>query len=134
MGAIETLKPTMKPAFNPALNAAVKPLKIRLLTHERELERPTNTGAIAMAAAGDVVERVVWRRKQPDPMLAGLVANGSAALVYPHAYSCGFSVSSESSEACGFTATSPDSAAYDVLILLDATWQEARKMFNRTAY
>lgn len=94
-------------------------VKIYLLTHERELHRPTNTGAIAMASAGSLVQRVVWERKRPDAELEKLVATGSAALVYP---------------ARDSDPQPLDPTAFEQFILLDATWQEARKIFNRTPY
>ncbi|AOS96070.1 DTW domain protein [Microbulbifer aggregans] len=94
-------------------------MKIYLLTHERELHRPTNTGAIAITAGASLVRRVIWERKQPDVELKKLVATGSAALVYP----------AEESDPQPL-----DPTAFDNFILLDGTWQEARKIFNRTPY
>lgn len=92
-------------------------MKITLLTHERELDRNTNTGALALEHCGDIVERRVWARRQPDAALIGAIERGEAALVYP---------------AGDATAARPES--FDQLILIDATWQEARKIYNHSPY
>ncbi|KUJ83747.1 MULTISPECIES: tRNA-uridine aminocarboxypropyltransferase [Microbulbifer] len=94
-------------------------MKIYLLTHERELHRPTNTGSVAMAAAGMLVQRIVWERKNPALELQSLAAAGQVALVYP---------ATESGQQTHHV------DEFEHFILLDGTWQEARKMFNRTPY
>lgn len=94
-------------------------MKIYLLTHEREIHRPTNTGSIATAICGEVVQRVIWQRRHPDPEIVELIQAGDAALVYPGTES-GLSLKPVS--------------AFETFILLDATWQEARKMYNRSPY
>ena len=92
-------------------------MKITLLTPERELERKTNTGALALEQCGTLVERVVWARREPDAALVAAIEHGKAVLVYP----------------------SEDAAPaplenYEQVILIDATWQEARKIYNRSPY
>ncbi|WP_237067700.1 tRNA-uridine aminocarboxypropyltransferase [Microbulbifer guangxiensis] len=94
-------------------------MNIYLLTHERELDRPTNTGTVAMAAASGLVQRIVWSRTNPDPLLERLATTGKLALVYP-------AVDSQQ--------PSRPVGEFDHFLLLDGTWQEARKMFNRTPY
>ncbi|WP_288130524.1 tRNA-uridine aminocarboxypropyltransferase [Microbulbifer sp.] len=92
-------------------------MKITLLTHQRELDRKTNTGALALACCGELVERVVWERRNPDPALVDAVERGEAALVYP--------------------ADSDNDAQledFNQVILIDATWQEARKIYNHSPY
>lgn len=96
-------------------------MKIILLTHERELTKGTNTGRLVKDILGDDAEIIVWKRKEPDERLVNLLALKQAALLYPNLES-----ESESS--------SDNQMCFDYLVILDATWQEARKMFNRSSY
>ncbi|MBY6191236.1 DTW domain-containing protein [Microbulbifer agarilyticus] len=100
-------------------------MEIILLTHERELAKPTNTGKLALVGeAAAVVRRVVWKRTEPDVQLLQLLQRADTGLVYP------------SSEVHEENAATESLSVEDcqTFILLDATWQEARKMFNRSAY
>lgn len=92
-------------------------MRITLLTHRRELDRKTNTGALALVQCGNIVERVVWERRNPDPALLEAIERGEAALVYP-----------------GGEPTSARPEDFAQLILIDATWQEARKIYNHSPY
>ncbi len=93
-------------------------MKITLLTHKRELQRLTNTGQLVIKALGDQIELCVWQRKEPDEMLLAKIARGRSVLLYPTT-----------------NATAPIfDGEIDHLILLDATWQEAQKIYNRSAY
>ncbi|WP_331345025.1 tRNA-uridine aminocarboxypropyltransferase [Cellvibrio sp. UBA7661] len=92
-------------------------MKIFLLTHERELLRPTNTGVLAQNVAPEIVERIVWARNEPNPFLLDAINQGNTVLLYPVDDADVASI--ESSEN---------------IIVLDATWQEARKIFNRSPY
>ena len=92
-------------------------MKIYLLTHERELQRKTNTGQIAIKQLGPMVERVVWQRRQPNPDLLALMKANQIALMYPQD---------------GVEYSSIDH--FDNIILIDSTWQEANKIYNRSAY
>ena len=97
-------------------------MKIYLLTHERELDRPTNTGRLTLdagCAADDIVERIVWSRVAPSAKLLYALKAPGTGLLYPVSEVPGEEIALEE---C------------DHLILLDATWQEARKMFNRSPY
>ena len=96
-------------------------MKIFLLTHERELERPSNTGNIVLeATAGSgLVQRVVWHRTNPDPNLLAEITRPATGVVYPV------------SEVAGPAVELPQCEQF---VLLDATWQEARKMYNRSPY
>lgn len=88
-----------------------------LLTHERELERPTNTGQWVLDAVPEQAERLVWQRKHPDPRLLEALAVGRTALVYP-----------------GGEGLPTSWAAVEHFILLDGTWQEAHKMYRLSPY
>lgn len=92
-------------------------MKIYLLTHERELLRPSNTGALATRVAPELVERIVWARNTPDASLLEAINNNNTLLLYPV----------DEAEAVAVD-------CYENIIVLDATWQEARKMFNKSPY
>ncbi|MDO8344947.1 MAG: tRNA-uridine aminocarboxypropyltransferase [Cellvibrio sp.] len=92
-------------------------MKIFLLTHERELLRPSNTGALAKNVAPEIVEQIIWARNTPNPSLLDAINHKNTVLLYP-------------------VDDADDSPieSFENIILLDATWQEARKMFNKSPY
>ncbi|MCX2835957.1 tRNA-uridine aminocarboxypropyltransferase [Microbulbifer thermotolerans] len=92
-------------------------MKITLLTHQRELERKTNTGALALQHCGNMVERLVWARRSPAVDLVKAIECGKAVLVYPGGESRGTQLED-----------------FAQVILIDATWQEARKIYNHSSY
>ncbi|MFT6906256.1 MAG: DTW domain-containing protein YfiP [Oleiphilaceae bacterium] len=94
-------------------------MKFILLTHERELLKGTNTGRIVNEVLGGDVIIILWKRKQPNDFLVNLLDTKKAALVFPVN-------DTEDSD------NTPEN--YEYLVILDATWQEARKMFNRSSY
>ncbi len=91
-------------------------MKIFLLTHERELLRGSNTGALAASLAPEIVERIIWARNSPDPSLLDAIHSENVVLLYP---------ADDAAEPI---------ESFENIILLDATWQEARKMFNKSPY
>ena len=92
-------------------------MKIFLLTHELELNKATNTGAIAIKHAGDTIEKILWQRVNPNKQLAELIDNNQALLLYP----------AEESAAA-------DIKDYDNIVIIDGTWQQSRKIFNKSTY
>ncbi|HCS65521.1 MAG TPA: DTW domain-containing protein [Cellvibrio sp.] len=92
-------------------------MKIFLLTHERELLRTSNTGVLAKNVAPEIVEQITWARNTPNPSLLDAINNKNTVLLYP----------------VNDTDAAPIES-FENIILLDATWQEARKMFNRSPY
>lgn len=92
-------------------------MKIFLLTHERELLRPSNTGALAKNVAPEIVKRIIWARNTPDPSLLDAIHCENTVLLYP-----------------ADDASAEPIESFENIILLDATWQEARKMFNKSPY
>jgi len=92
-------------------------MKIFLLTHERELLRPSNTGTLAKNVAPEIVEQIIWARNTPDPALLDTISHENTVLLYP--------VDDEDDASIEL---------FENIILLDATWQEARKMFNKSPY
>lgn len=99
-------------------------LHLYLLTHATELTKSTNTGALiapALAEHPDIkVHRVLWSRVAPDPRL---IEDTGLALIYP-----ALDAKTLSSDA--------GSLPRDIqgVILLDATWQLAQKMYNQSPY
>jgi len=92
-------------------------MKIFLLTHERELLRTSNTGVLAKNVAPELVEQIIWARNTPNPSLLDAINHKNTVLLYP--------VDDADDAAIG---------SFENIIVLDATWQEARKMFNKSPY
>jgi DTW domain-containing protein YfiP len=92
-------------------------MKIFLLTHEREMDRKTNTGNIAIKYTNNLVERIIWDRVNPDKKLLELIESNKATLLYPD----------EDAKPITFT-------NFENMIIIDATWQEARKIYNKSSY
>ncbi|QNH98949.1 DTW domain-containing protein [Shewanella algae] len=137
-------------------------MKIILLTHERELNRASNTATLALNAYPTLCKRVLWARKAPDAWLMEHLSLGRTALLYPQTEentseesisraqaaneSPNLSQSPNQSPAQG--ATLPQDAAQEAaqkaalklgkplnsLVILDATWLEAGKMYRQSPY
>ena len=95
-----------------------------MLTHERECDRPTNTGRLALQAYPERVERILWSRTSPCEELVAQLAAGEALLLFPKA--------SEDVTSVALTASMTDLPSK--VVILDATWQEARKMLRQSVY
>jgi len=115
-----------------------------LLTHERELNKASNTGRLVKKCLGDSVEVIVWKRTEPDLNLIELIHQGKVAMLYPNRPSQ-YSASSveldhdatlsESGVTNNKTCESKTNVEdFELFLILDSTWQEARKMYNRSAY
>jgi len=96
----------------------MRPLRILLLTHEHELTKQTNTGRVVLEALGQAASRIVWRRARPDAELLRTLEGGGVALVWPLA-------------SHGEVAPACDPHTY---VVVDGTWQQARKIYNRSPY
>ena len=111
-------------------------MKIILLTHERELHRASNTGFLAIENTNNIIERIVWERINPSKALTQLIENNEAALLYTNA-----SPSTEVTLAIS-SDVKPEKPvlsllnieAYENIIIIDGTWQEAKKIFNQSPY
>ena len=119
-------------------------MKIYLLTHERELHKKSNTGQLVLDVLGDQAEVIVWKRKEPDLRLVHLLESGQAAMLYPDLGSkqreggeqregAGLDKEHGQSNAADPTETLAVADCQD-FVILDSTWQEARKMYNKSAY
>lgn len=91
-------------------------MRIYLLTHERELDRLSGTGSICDKEL-DYLEIIPWKRKEPAPLFDNIDAE-KTVLIYPG--------KSEN--------PSIDLNSIENFILIDGTWQEARKVYNRSPY
>jgi DTW domain-containing protein YfiP len=122
-------------------------MKIYLLTHQRERDRPTNTGQIALKMLPSQVELILWDRVAPYQPLVDLINNQQVCLLYLDAPPLQSVCSIESNAK---PVHSTDSRSYSSepiknteletineisgFIIIDATWQEARKIYNRSDY
>ncbi len=109
-------------------------MKVVLLTHEREVTRATNTGNIAVEAFPLWCERVIWSRVHPDKKLINLLNSHKAALLYPKVDGSCNQASPESCEGDDGDTGQYIQSLPQTLVILDATWQEARKMIRRSPY
>ena len=91
-------------------------MHIYLVTHEREFSRRSNTGKLVQQFLPDETSIVAWRRKEPDSQLLAEIKTGRVAILAPGAEG------------------EHDISDFYSLVLLDSTWQEARKMYSRSDY
>ncbi|MCL1143632.1 tRNA-uridine aminocarboxypropyltransferase [Shewanella gaetbuli] len=103
-------------------------MKFILLTHQRELLRPTNSGKLALDLLPEQSCLMVWDRVKPNADLLSYIETSHVGLVYPaeHSNSSKHIVLTEMSHA--------QLQLFEYVIILDSTWQEARKMVNKSPY
>lgn len=99
-----------------------RPLKFILLTHSRELAKSSNTGQLALDHPLIQAKRVVWSRTEPDQGVLSLIEQGKVCLAWPNDPAGDGDRPVASGDLCPYC------------IIIDATWQEARKIYNRSAY
>lgn len=95
-------------------------MHIILLTHANELNKPTNTGRLALTLPDIRVSQIIWQRTEPNDALLKYIAQGRTGLLYP--------------EVLDGQTQLVAPTALEHFIVLDGTWQEARKMYNRSPY
>jgi len=98
-------------------------MKIYLLTHERELLKKTNTGRLVKRVLGERVDIIVWKRKEPDQALLELIEEGKVLMLYP-----------DKGEHENESFVPEQVSSIENFLILDSTWQEARKMYNKSHY
>lgn len=105
----------------PILNAE---LKLTLLTHPREFDRPSNTGKFVTAALSHA-RAELWQRGQS---VNDLKLEGAPVLLFPPL------LAAEYLQRQGEVSASilPPAQEFHYL-LLDGTWQEAQKMFRQSS-
>lgn len=97
-------------------------MHIWLLTHSEELKKANGTGQLICKHLPDHCSLIVWQRNEPSKVLANLPQE-STLVIYPTALSLEKNAT-----------LSLSIEAVDHVIILDGTWQQARKMYNRTPY
>ena len=104
-----------------------RPWRLVLLTHPTEFHKASNTGALLAPALADFAEhqvlRLPWSRVAPD---ANLQEMDGYALLYPTAQAQLLD--------CDDPAVVPLPDHIHSVILLDATWQLAHKMYRQSPY
>jgi DTW domain-containing protein YfiP len=93
-------------------------MKFTLLTHSREFAKRSNTGRLVVDVLGGAAEQVCWDRTHPPARLVEEIDAGGVALIYPGA----------ADERGG------DLTGVRQVILIDSTWQEARRIHQRSPY
>ncbi|QYK11307.1 DTW domain-containing protein [Shewanella rhizosphaerae] len=117
-------------------------MKFVLLTHEREYERHSNTGQLALAAFPELCRRVPWSRVTPDEALKQACESGEALLLFPKEYDADGTDSGSRMGSSVNQVSTPEQLQLKKdgeqgmrqVIILDATWQEARKMMRQSPY
>lgn len=96
-----------------------------LLTHENELSRDTNTGKLLQQSLKQC-ESFVWQRKMPPAELITLLEDETRQpfLLFP----------SEESIECQQAVLNRANGREALFIILDGTWQEAKKMLNKSPW
>ncbi len=105
------------------------PASFWLLMHYNEQYKPTNTGRLLLNSVGG--GRTIWQRTEPDFRLLHLLAreNRYPILVYPQAMAPINPVADQEEMLAQLK-----QGREPVFILLDATWQQSRKMYNHSPY
>ncbi len=124
-------------------------LKLWLLTHTREMSKESNTGKLIIAAftedencSAQVVE---WKRCSPHAGLLAALASNKVVLLYPSSDAVVKKISKQCRSITDCNAKDRSSVQHieeqpfelnslEHIILLDGTWQEARKIYNKSIY
>lgn len=93
-------------------------MNIILLTHEKELLRKNGTGQLVKNKISDSTEIIRWKRKEPSSLIENDLNSKNTLLVYPG----------------GDDENCTDFKHIENFILLDGTWQEANKIYNKSPY
>ena len=107
----------------PALESSVN---IALLTHENELKRDTNTGKLLQQTLPNC-QSYIWQRKSAPAELMAMIQEDTvqALLLFP---------SEQSVDVSEITEVYPTENQKLLFIVLDGTWQEAKKMMNKSQW
>ncbi|MDD1826651.1 DTW domain-containing protein [Photobacterium sp. ZSDE20] len=100
-------------------------IHVVLLTHENELSRDTNTGKLLQQSL-EQCESFVWQRKTPPAELMTLLEDETRQpfLLFP----------SDESVECQQAVLNKANDREPLFIILDGTWQEAKKMLNKSPW
>ncbi|KZN12311.1 DTW domain-containing protein [Marinomonas sp. TW1] len=95
-------------------------MKLWLITHSEELKKSTGTGKLVKEALKQDCEIIEWSRVEPHPEVLALDKQNTL-LVYP------INQAQEPTQAM-------INPPVKHLIIIDGTWQQARKIYNRSPY
>ncbi|QUX92969.1 DTW domain-containing protein [Marinomonas sp. A3A] len=95
-------------------------MKIWLITHSEELKKNSGTGRLVKETLGKECEIIVWSRIAPNEAILNLSPSDTLLI-----YLC------ENEEQ---RAINDSQIAKDNIIIIDGTWQQARKMYNQSPY
>lgn len=100
---------------------------LALLMHENEQQRDTNTGQWLLKSLPASTSVHIWQRKTPSPALLELLNNDQYQpyLLFPHDESVPVSQAFQQAN---------KAAKVPLFIILDGTWQEAKKMLRKSAW
>ncbi len=100
--------------------------KLILLMHPNEVSRDTNTGNLLQQCQLNV-NHVIWDRKQPPQTFIERLADTRLypVLLFP---------AEDSLTLADVVEQSQQQSKQPLFIILDATWQEARKMINKSRW
>jgi DTW domain-containing protein YfiP len=109
-------------------------VKIVLLTHDRELTKASNTGRLVRDVLRDQCELLVWQRKEPDKTLVDLLESKQAVLLFPESELPTATVDGSSPTFKLSSEYLARESNYRYFVILDATWQQAKKMYRQSTY
>jgi DTW domain-containing protein YfiP len=93
-------------------------VKFTLLTHQNEFAKRSNTGRLVKEILGNSAEQLRWERTSPPGKLVEEIEAGGVALIYPG----------------GADGLDNDLTDIRQFIIIDGTWQEARKIYQKSQY
>lgn len=102
------------------LSIAKTLMKIWLLTHSEELKKPSGTGKLVKEVLNDECEVVVWSRVSPSIDILNLSPSNTLLI-----YLC----KNEQQRFC-----EDISQSINNIIIIDGTWQQAQKIYNKSPY
>lgn len=98
-------------------------MHIWLLTHSEELKKANGTGQLITNQLASLSTVIIWQRTEPAESLLNLPVDRTL-VIYPS-----LEIKPEES-----ICAKPDVENAEHFIILDGTWQQARKMYNRSPY
>lgn len=99
-----------------------------LLTHTRELEKNTGTGKLVKVVLQETCDIIEWSRTAQDPALKHSLSSMKTLLIYPT------ELAKHHDQAAGELDMIWPNNTFQHCLILDGTWQEAKKMYNRSPY
>lgn len=98
-------------------------MRFILLTHSRELTKKSATGPLIKQTLPEQCDVIEWSRTFADERLTKHLDVSRTLLIYPEANTNNKAINNQD-----------NLALFDSFIILDGTWQEARKIYNRSPY